>query len=266
MDSIITTNLKEITLTSGLLNITSSKGDIVIDVKQMLKEPINSDNAYFNATRVSDIFKNKPLSEFMRLKSTKEYIEVLEKEFSLIMGKSHNQKIKTHFTKRGRETEDNKGTFGTYLHNELFFEYLSWCDVSFRREMHKIFKQIITHSNELKIERSNTKIHFKPLTEAIRDIFIPAQESDKGKQFAYSNLSNLINIKVLGSTAKKYREDNGIDEDVCLRDVVTKEELEAIDRLELDLHGYIKYANITDYEILRNKLECWRATRNYKNL
>ena len=256
MDSIIVTKLNEITLKSGLLKIETSKGDLLLDIKQMMKEPINSENAYFNATRVSDFFDGKKLlAEFMRLKSTKEYIEMLEKEFSLIMGNSHNQKIKTHFTKRGKETEDNKGTFGTYLHNELFFEYLGWCDVKFRREIHKLMKEIITHSNEIKIERSNTKIHFKPLTQAIKDIYIPNQESESAKRFAYQNIATLINMKALGMSGTKYRKDNNIDDEIDLRDVLDKDTLERIDEVEMDLYGYIKYANITDYEILKEKIE-----------
>ena len=256
MDSIIVTKLNEITLKSGLLKIETSKGDLLLDIKQMMKEPINSENAYFNATRVSDFFDGKKLlAEFMRLKSTKEYIEMLEKEFSLIMGISHNQKIKTHFTKRGKETEENKGTFGTYLHNELFFEYLGWCDVKFRREIHKLMKEIITHSNEIKIERSNTKIHFKPLTQAIKDIYIPNQESESAKRFAYQNIATLINMKALGMSGTKYRKDNNIDDEIDLRDVLDKDTLERIDEVEMDLYGYIKYANITDYEILKEKIE-----------
>ena len=47
MDSIIVTKLNEITLKSGFLKIETSKGDLLLDIKQMMKEPVNSENAYF---------------------------------------------------------------------------------------------------------------------------------------------------------------------------------------------------------------------------
>ena len=257
MDSIIVTKLNEITLKSGLLKIETSKGDLLLDIKQMMKEPVDSENAYFNATRVASFFsRGKGLNKFMNLNSTKEYIKMLNDEFIDYTKKGViKNRLKTHFVKRGRETEENKGTFGTYLHNELFFEYLGWCDVKFRREIHKLMKEIITHSNEIKIERSNTKIHFKPLTQAIKDIYIPNQESESAKRFAYQNIATLINMKALGMSGTKYRKDNNIDDEIDLRDVLDKDTLTRIDEVEMDLYGYIKYANITDYEILKEKIQ-----------
>ena len=143
---------------------------------------------------------------------------------------------------------------GTWLHSKMFIKFARWISVDFEIVMDDLISKLITHSNELKIERSITKFNFEPLTQVVKDIYIPAQSSEKAKQYAYSTLSNLINIKVIGCTAKKYREDNQIDEDVDLRDVLSKEQLAQIDRLEIDLHGYIKYGEITDYEILKEKI------------
>ena len=262
MKNIITTNIKNLTLDSGFVRIESSKGEIIVDIKKMMKEPIGSEIAYFNATRVAEFFgRKKELNAFMRLKSTKEYIEILDEEFSLITrnSRNHAKPIKTHFVKRGKETNENKGTFGTYLHNELFFEYLSWCDVRFRRELHKIMKLIILQSNEIKIERANTKALFHPLTDTIRDIYVPVQTSANGKKFAYSSLMTLINMQVLGCSAKKYAHDNDIEVDTkggkSVRDYLPKNMLEEIKLLEEDLNGYIKYAKITNYHELRNRIE-----------
>lgn len=262
MINIITTNIKNLTLDTGFVRIESTKGEIIVDIKKMMQEPIGSEIAYFNATRVADFFgRRKELNAFMRLKSTKEYIEILDEEFFLITRNSRNQKnnIRTHFVKRGKETLENIGTFGTYLHNELFFEYLGWCDVRFRREIHKIMKLIILQSNEIKIERANTKALFHPLTNTIKNIYIPAQKSDNGKKFAYSSLMTLINMQVLGCSAKKYANDNNIEIDTkkgkSVRDYLSQDLLNEIQSLEEDLNGFIKYANITDYQELRNKIE-----------
>ena len=258
-----------ITLSSKLLSIKTSKGEIVIDIQQMMKEPVDSENAYFNATRVADFFsRSKELNKFMNLKSTKEYIEVLEEEFfdyteNSAIKKDHNQellfkdysknKIKTHFVKRGRENKENKGTFGTYLHNELFFKYLGWCDVRFEREIHKAIKQVVLSANTLKIERENTKILFHPLTDSIRDIYIPAQILNDSIKYAYPTLINLVNLKVLGMSAKKYATLNSItvEKGKSIRDYLNEDLLEQIKNCEEDLNGYIKYAKITDYRKLQ---------------
>jgi len=261
MTNIITTNIKNLTLDTGFVRIESTKGEIIVDIKKMMQEPIGSEIAYFNATRVADFFgRKKELNAFMRLKSTKEYIGILDEEFSMITRNSRNQKstIRTHFVKRGKETLENIGTFGTYLHNELFFEYLSWCDVRFRREMHKIMKLIIIQSNEIKIERANTKALFHPLTNTIKNIYIPAQESENAKKFAYSSLMTLINSKVLGCSAKQYAINNSIEVNISkgksIRDYLPQELLINIKNLEEDLNGYIKYAKIINYYELKEKL------------
>jgi len=254
-DSIITSNVGELTLTSKFIKIESSKGEFVIDIQKMMKEPVNSDNAYFNATRVAEYFPNKKLAFFQRLESTKEYIKVLEDEFLDYANLAQSKPIKTHYTKRGKETPLNKGTFGTYLHNELFLKYLSWCDVKFEREIHRIIKHVIINANELKIERGNARFHFKPLTDVIKDIYIPAQTSDNSKKFAYSSLSNLINIAVLGASAKKYISDNNLDTEKALRDQLSKKQVTKIDKLEIDLHGYIKYGKVYEYQELKELLK-----------
>lgn len=76
------------------------------------------------------------------------------------------------------------------------------------------------------------------------------------KKFAHINLSNLVNLKVLGTIAKTYAEQNGItiEGGKSIRDYLNKTLLEKIKDIEVDLHGYIKYANITDYEVLKEKI------------
>lgn len=243
MDSIITTNLKEVTLSSQFLTLRTPKGELEIDIKQLLKEPINSDSAYFNATEVAKMY-NKNINEYMRRESTKEYIE--KREQILNMGKTTYLKM----------VKSVRGKYhsGTWLHSKIVLHFLRWIDMDFEIAMDDFISKLIIYSNELKIERSNTKIHFKPLAQAIKDIYIPNQESESAKRFAYQNIATLINMKALGMSGTKYRKDNNIDEDIDLRDVLDKDTLARIDEVEMDLYGYIKYAGITDYEILKEKI------------
>lgn len=246
MDSIITTNLKDITLSSQFLTLTTPKGGIEIDIKQLLKEPLNSDNAFFNATEIAKMY-DRDLSKYFRTDNTKTYIEKRENQVNFKYALKGG--IKMVKTVRGKYHS------GTWLHSKIILHFLRWVDVDLEIAMDDFMENLIIHSNQLKIERSNTKIHFKPLTDVIKQIYIPAQSSDNAKKFAYQNIATLINLKALGMSGTKYRKDNNIDDEVDLRDVLSQDILNRIDQVELDLHGYIKYANITDYEILKNKLE-----------
>jgi hypothetical protein len=247
MESIITSNLKEITLKSEFLTLRTPNGEMEVDIKRLLKEPVGSDSAYFNATQICKHF-NRDISKFMRTDGTKEYIEKMEIFLNSPKKAYLKNPIKMVKTVRGKYHS------GTWLHSKMFIKFARWISVDFEIAMDNLVSTLITHSNELKLERASTKFNFTPLTDAIRDIYIPAQTNDKSKQYAYSTLSNLINIIALGCSAKKYREDNKLEDDIEIRDVLPKQQLEHIDRLEVDLHGYIKYAKITDYETLKDKL------------
>ena len=240
MNSIITTSLKEITLNSEFLLLKIDGKDLEIDVKKLLREPINSENIYFNATKIAS-FYNKKVINFLRLDGTKQYISQIEEYFK---GDLKSPLIKTV-----------KGKYhsGTWLHKELFIEFISWCDTGLRFKMHQLIKKLITHSNEIKIERQGTKTLFKQLSETIRDIYIPQQTSDNAKKFAYSTLMTLANIKVLGCKADKYARDNNIeiDKNKTIRDYLNKDLLIAIEKVEEDINGYIKYGKIYDYQKIK---------------
>lgn len=244
MESIITTNLKEVTLSSQFLTLRTPNGELEIDIKQLLKEPINSDSAYFNATTFAQLY-GKRINDFIRLENTQEYLSIMGRYVNTI---SNGNKIQLVKTVRGKHHS------GTWLHSKVILRLMRWLDTELEVAMDLFLQDLIIHSNEIKIERSNTKINFKPLTQVIKDIYIPNQESEGAKKFAYQNIATLINMKALGMSGTKYRKDNNIDDEVDLREVLDKDTLAKIDEVEIDLHGYIKYANITDYEILKEKI------------
>ena len=240
MDSIITTNLKDITLSSQFLTLLTPNGELEIDIKQLLKEPVNSDSAYFNATTVAKMY-NKDLSNFTRTEGYKKYIEMLNRDY-------HG--IKMERKVRGRHHS------GTWFHSKMFLKFVSWVDVEFEYGMHRFLEQLIIHSNEIKIERDNTKILYKDLSRIIDTIYIPAQESENSKKFAYSNIAGLVNIKVLGSLATKYAKDNSIEVEKgkSVRDYLEKDKLEQIKEVERVVAGIIEFGNITDYEEIKERL------------
>jgi hypothetical protein len=256
MQDLIISNIEDITLDTKLLEFTAPNGKVVIDIKRLLQS--EGEDAYINVTHISKIF-NKDAREFFKLKSTREYIEALEEYLNI--SDSKKSKIKLKYTKRGRETEETKkkGIYGTFIHKELSIVFLRWLDIRFAIACDQFIKKAIIQCEVLKMERSNTKALFHPLTDSIKDIYIPAQTSANGKKFAYSSLMTLINMQVLGCSAKKYANDNDIEVDTkggkSVRDYLPKNMLEEIKLLEEDLNGYIKYARITNYNELRNRIE-----------
>ena len=269
-DSIITTSTKEVSLSTKFLRLESSVGGLIVDIKGLLAEPIHSENAYFNATRILEQYnksnreanpnaKEKDLSNFLRSPSTKEYISILEEEFNnndSVKNTQSKKAPKVLYVKRGRETSKTKGTFGTYMHKELFLKFAGWLNTRFEREMHKLITNLIIHSDEIKADRESVKFKFKGLTSAIKDIYIPAQTSESSIKFAYSHLATLLNLKVLGMTATKYAKINNIkvEDGKTIRDYISKDLINEFTEAEEELHAYIKYIGVTDYAELKSKM------------
>ena len=249
---IITTNLKEINLSSKFLKLESDTGEMLIDIKQLLSEPVGSENAYFNATEVCKMF-NKRVDNFLRLSETCLYIEKMEQFINTSDVRDLYEPKKAYLkmvkTIRGRYNG------GTYFHKELFLKFASWLSIDFEIAMHQIIKSLILQSNSLKIERDNVKIHFKELSDVIKDKWIPAQDNDNAKKFAYSNIATLVNLKVFGTTSSKYAKDNGIEieKGKSIRDYVSLELQHKIDNAEKEVWAFI-FTGTTEYEILKNKV------------
>ena len=56
---------------------------------------------------------------------------------------------------------------------------------------------------------------------------------------------------MIGTTAKKYRKTHNIDPDKLIRDTFPDDILKEIEEAEKDMHGYIKYREVTEYEELK---------------
>jgi hypothetical protein len=258
-------SINQITMITKLLTLVYEDGDgieLTIDVKTLMMADEYSEDAYINITPIAKHFNKFPAA-FLRLPSTKEYIQLLENEsnsnyaFSAQLNdflddkESKNNRlnerektIKFVITKRGKYDS------GTWLHKDLFLEFAGWVSVRFRFDMHQLMKYLILHANHVKQDRMCTKHLYHPLTDVIKEIYIPAQ-SNNGKKFSYSNLANLINKKVIDTTARKYKIDNNIDPEASIRDTFTDNILQKIEEAERDLHGYIKYREVTDYVELK---------------
>jgi hypothetical protein len=134
-------------------------------------------------------------------------------------------------------------------------------DVNYEIALHDMVMHLIKTAEITKVSRVNTKFLFHPLTDAIKDIYIPAQESENSKKWAYKLLMDLANLKGLGMTSQAYKKVNNLttakiqeDGNISIRDYMTKLELSAIEEAEKHIHGLIVYAEITDYHKLKAKI------------
>ena len=259
-------SIEKISMITKLLTLTYGDKDgveLIIDIKSLMMADIGSGDAYINITPICKHF-NKRAQNFFASPNTVRYMQLIENKHifkvldsSSLNGKNDNKdsknnslidnknkKIELVIKKRGKHNS------GTWIHSELFLKFASWVSVEFEYDMHQLIKHLIRQADHVKIDRASTKHLFHPLTDAIKDIWIPSQ-SENGKKFAYTNLANLINKKVIGMTAKQYKIKNKIDLDASIRDTFPDHVLKNIEAVEKDMWGHIKYGKVTKYEELK---------------
>ena len=258
-------SIEKITMITKLLTLEYDDQDgveITIDVKALMIADVGSDDAYINITPICKHF-GKRAQHFLSLPNTKEYIQIIENEGFFkscsqrpLKQKNNNKDSKNKYLIDSKNDiklvikKRGKYNSGTWIHVELFLKFASWVSVRFEYHMHQLIKHLIRQADHVKQDRASTKYLFHPLTDVIKDIYIPAQ-SDNGKKFAYTNLANLINKKVIGTTAKKYKKIHNIDPNQPIRDTFSDDILKEIEEAEKDMHGYIKYREVTEYGELK---------------
>ena len=65
--TIITFKTETLNLSTKFVEVTTPKGELVVDVKNLLAQPIHSDSAYFNATEIAKIYGTR-LDQIFRTK------------------------------------------------------------------------------------------------------------------------------------------------------------------------------------------------------
>ena len=83
---------------------------------------------------------------------------------------------------------------------------------------------------ERKETRQQAKLDAPLMTKSLADM--RGREGKESPPHIFSNEHNMIYRIVLGFTAKKYKEENGIGDDVNLRDVLSFEEIKALEQLQ----------------------------------
>ncbi|MGZ8157943.1 MAG: KilA-N domain-containing protein [Methylobacter sp.] len=183
--------------------------EITVDVSLLLK----SEELYFNATDIAKQFGKRP-QHFLELASTHEYIEEILKE-----SQGHN----SGFEDLVRITQGGKYK-GTWLHQELAYEFAGWLSATFRRNLHKWVDSRLREEHQRQQHRLELKTGFLPLTNAIQ-----AAHPDL-KPYHFSNECDMINRLVTGMSAKKFKQVRGIEN---VRDGLTAAEAQLMDKLQM---------------------------------
>lgn len=217
--------------------ISLDSAEITVDVSLLGK---NSE-IYFNATQIAKPFGKQP-AHFLSLESTKEYVQVIEDERQSNYKESYNKNLPDLVTVR-------RGKYGgTWLHNELAFEFAGWCSPLFRRKLHKWAESRLMREYDWQQKRLESKTGFRPMTDAVMLAHDPVMG------YHYSNEADLINLVMTGMKAKKFKELHGVD---SVRDSLSASQLDEVARLQIINTGLIEVG--MDYKVRREELtKCHR--------
>lgn len=218
--------------------VTVKDVDVMVDVSLLQK----NDAMFFNATVIAKQF-GKKTDDFLRLSSTKEYIEAIEQDSQNGNSRLENSKVENlHFENLVRITHGGKYK-GTWLHKELAFEFFGWCNPMFRRAMHKWTEKRLNDERQFKQSRLELKTGFLPLTNAIQG----AHKEIKPHHFI--NECELINRLVTGMDAKRFKH---IHEVQTVRDGLTAAQALLMSKLQAQNACLIELG--FDYDTRKQKL------------
>jgi hypothetical protein len=182
--------------------------EVMADVSMLQK----TDELFFNATEIAKQFGKLP-ADFLRLNSTKEYIEEILKDSE--NGIPHTENL-VRVTNGGKYK-------GTWLHQELAYEFAGWLSATFRRNLHKWTDKRIKDEHQRQQHRLELKTGFLPLTNAVQSAHTDT------KFYHFSNECDLINRLVTGMPAKKFKQVRGIEN---VRDGLTAAESQLMNKLQ----------------------------------
>lgn len=125
---------------------------------------------------------------------------------------------------------------GTFAHQDIAFEFATWISPEFKLYLIKEFQRLKFEENERLIlgwdvKRQLTKINYKIHTDAIKQILIPKNISNKQSQIIYASEADVLNVALFGMTAKDWRDKN-ISKEGNIRDYCDVTQLVVLANLE----------------------------------
>ena len=207
---------------------------------------------YKNPGAPADVVKN-----WLRRKDTIEFIGLWEKlnnpNFNVVeFDQFKNEAGHNYFTLSPKKWIDGvnaigiiskagKYNSGTYAHKDIALQFASWISPEINLYIIKEFQRL--KADEQKqlgwtVKRELAKINYRIHTDAIKDnIIIPLEISKEQASFVYANEADVLNVALLGMTAREWRDKNP-DKKGNIRDYAEVSQLVCLSNLE-NLNAYL---------------------------
>lgn len=113
---------------------------------------------------------------------------------------------------KGFVSKRGKYDGGTFAHPDIALEFASWIDPAFKLYLIQEFERLKYNEKyqgqiEWSVRRSLSKTNYRIHTDSIKENIVPIL-SEYQKNFVYANEADVINVALLGMTAKEWREKN----------------------------------------------------------
>ena len=148
---------------------------------------------------------------------------------------------------------NDKHLTGTWINRDLAVKYSEWLDPKFSIWISQKILELVKDGvawNEIRLQ---TRIDYKPLTNAIEKHIIPEYPKMQ-ENIVYGQIANYINCKVIGKKAKEIREEKGIEPHELTRDYFIEKQLDQIKKVQVFAEMLISQLDIFDFKTLKEKI------------
>ncbi len=157
-------------------------------------DPIRIDvDGYICLTDLVKYFPKKRLDNWMVLRSTKDFIEVLGQSLNTL-DSSDLKNIELLKRKRG------KYEGGTYAHELIALEFATWLSPEFKLKVYSEYQNGTQRKENWNIKRILASFNYKLMSQAIE------KDHEDPKFYHYSNEAKMLNKIVFGKSEKGIRE------------------------------------------------------------
>jgi hypothetical protein len=148
---------------------------------------------------------------------------------------------------------NNRELTGTWINRDLAVEYARWLDPKFSIWISQKILELVNDGVSWNEIRKQTKIDYKPLTDAIEKYIKPLYPK-MDDNIIYGQIANFINLRVKNQKAKEIRNELKIKDHELTRDYFEKLELEQIEKVQIFAEILISQFKIFDFKTLKEMI------------
>lgn len=232
-----------------------------------------------------------PIQNWMRVKNVIAYLGLWESinnekfkrvEFDAFKNEAGSNKFKMSPQKWIRKTaaigiiskSGNNG--GTFAHPDIAFEFASWLSPEFKLYLITEFQRLKKYETNINknvwhASRVIAKVGYIVHTNAIKNYIVP-RLTEKQKKSIYAEEADVLNVALLGITAKEWKEKNHHTKNGNIRDYIDLLQLIILNNLE-NINAELIAMNIPQSErliklnsIARSQMKLLKENKNIEKL